>query len=560
MANQLFTPFHADVSQISQPEKFTFPFSYEPHPLAKLAAEELQGRLKTNPEWPYNFGFDETDPALAYGKMFGVLVVKNKAGTLGYLSAYSGKLHSMKRPSGFVPPVYELPSGYNYFEEGSDQITKLGEQMDALKNSEEFKTQKARLEQTKTDSKQRLEDFRVKVKEARKARNKIRKKAINDLTEDEFTALKKTHEQESLRLRMQWRQLKATEEQIIARAEERFRPLAQKLEQLKTTRKETSAALQQRLFTNFTFLNSAKKEQSLLDIFKPLGLEQPPSGAGECAAPRLLQAAFLNDFEPIAMAEFWWGKSPKSEVRTHGHFYPACKTKCQPILSHMLAGMAIDPNPMLENIGAGKVLETVFEDDVLVVVNKPDGLLSIPGKDIKDSVLTRMKEKYPDATGPLIVHRLDQHTSGLLLIAKNKDTHKFLQQQFINRTVKKRYVALLEKEVNADEKGVINLPLRVDFDNRPYQLVCYEHGKRAITRYEIVARENGQTRIHLFPITGRSHQLRVHMAHQDGLGTAIVGDDLYGQRANRLHLHAEFLEFIHPITEKRMRITAKASF
>ena len=286
---------------------------------------------------------------------------------------------------------------------------------------------------------------------------------------------------------------------------------------------------------------------------------KPPAGAGECAAPKLLQYAFANDLKPITLAEFWWGISPKSAIRKHKNYYPACQSRCKPILTHMLKGIAMDDNLLLENLSEKQELKIIFEDDTIVIINKPAEFLSVPGKEIRDSVYTRIKAKYPNATGPLIVHRLDMSTSGILVLTKTKEAHKILQSQFIKRTVKKRYVALLDGELHT-EKGNIHLPLRVDLDDRPKQLVDFTYGKNAETNWEIIRRENSKTRVYFYPITGRTHQLRVHAAHKDGLNTPIFGDDLYGKKENRLHLHAEFIEFIHPSTNQKISFRVEADF
>jgi tRNA pseudouridine32 synthase / 23S rRNA pseudouridine746 synthase len=228
-------------------------------------------------------------------------------------------------------------------------------------------------------------------------------------------------------------------------------------------------------------------------------------------------------------------------------------------LAHMLQGIDMDPNPMLLNPAEGKDIGTVYEDEDIVVVNKPAEFLSVPGKNIEDSVWMRMKDQLQYVSGPLVVHRLDMSTSGLMIIAKSKEVHKFVQRQFINRKVTKRYVAILDGIVPMDQ-GLIDLPLRVDLDNRPQQLVCYEHGKSAQTRWEVVGRKDGRTRIHFYPITGRTHQLRVHSAHPLGLNIPIVGDDLYGTKSDRLYLHAEHLEFVHPRTRKLITIQVKPDF
>ncbi|MFW5446977.1 MAG: RluA family pseudouridine synthase, partial [Methylophagaceae bacterium] len=312
-------------------------------------------------------------------------------------------------------------------------------------------------------------------------------------------------------------------------------------------------------FDNYQFLNKHGVEKSLRELFRDTAQQTPPAGAGECAAPKLLQYAFTHNLKPLALAEFWWGASPKSEIRQHLNFYAACLGKCQPILTHMLKGMQIDENPLLTNPAEGQKIEIIYQDDVMAVINKPAEFLSVPGKNIEDSVYLRMKQYFPSAKGPLIVHRLDMSTSGLMVIALSKEAHKTIQKQFINRTVNKRYVALLDGLL-ADEEGTVDLPLRVDLDDRPRQLVCYDYGKPAETHWKLIEQKKGKSKIYFYPKTGRTHQLRVHSAHIKGLNMPIVGDDLYGKKANRLHLHAESLEFTHPITKEVMTFQVDAEF
>ena len=295
-----------------------------------------------------------------------------------------------------------------------------------------------------------------------------------------------------------------------------------------------------------------------MDIFNNPSIK-PPAGSGECSAPKLLQYAFLTNLTPICLAEFWWGISPNSAIRKHENFYPACQGRCKPILTHMLQGIQMDPNLLLKNLSEKQDLEIVYEDAVLIVVNKPAEFLSVPGKNITDSVYTRIKKKYPSATGPLIVHRLDMSTSGILVLTKTKEANATLQSQFINRTVKKRYVAVLDGHLTQN-RGTIKLPLRVDLEDRPRQLVDFKYGKKTETNWELVKKENGKSRVHFYPVTGRTHQLRIHAAHKDGLNTPILGDDLYGKKENRLHLHAEYIEFLHPSTNKTMCFTIASDF
>ncbi|MFM7310851.1 MAG: RluA family pseudouridine synthase, partial [Flavobacteriales bacterium] len=325
------------------------------------------------------------------------------------------------------------------------------------------------------------------------------------------------------------------------------------IDRLKQERKQRSADLQNEIFDEFYFVNQALERRSVGSIFQSTPEGRPVAGSGECAAPKLLQHAFLNQLKPVAMAEFWWGESPKTEVRIHGHFYPACKGKCEPILGHMLQGIPMNPNPLADNPAQGKELEIVWEDESIIIVNKPHEFLSVPGRRIDDSVWTRLKARFPEHPELLVVHRLDMSTSGLLIAAKNMSVYKALQRQFSERTIQKRYVALLEGVVEEDE-GYIDLPLRVDLENRPRQLVCFEHGKSAQTKWKVMERKDGRTLVHFYPITGRTHQLRVHAAHRDGLNIPIVGDDLYGKRSKRLHLHAEWIAFDHPIHAQRIEI------
>jgi tRNA pseudouridine32 synthase / 23S rRNA pseudouridine746 synthase len=259
------------------------------------------------------------------------------------------------------------------------------------------------------------------------------------------------------------------------------------------------------------------------------------------------------------MAEFWWGASPQSEIRKHGHFYPACKSKCLPILSHMLEGLDVEPNPMDHTIAKPKHLDIIYEDSFIIAVNKPEGLLSVPGKEVKDSVQQRIADLFPGIVSPMIVHRLDMSTSGIMILAKSLKVYHNLQAQFTNRKIVKRYDAILDGVLHSDE-GIIELPLRVDLDNRPRQMVCYTYGKPAKTKYKVINKDENTTLIHFWPITGRTHQLRVHSAHSSGLNLPILGDDLYGRRSDRLYLHAAYIQFWHPGLQREMTLEVPSGF
>lgn len=557
-----FTHFKASITDFSLPEKFTFPFYYEPHPLAVLAVEELQEYLRTQTDFDHNFGIDASKDGLVIGKMFGVLVVQNTAGEVGYLSAFSGKLAESNHHKRFVPPVFDMLTENSFFNEGMKVLNPMNRQIEALENAPEFIKAKAELKTIKSAANQELAAAKVSAKAQKKERKAQREAAKLKLSEEEFNALNEALRQQSIKSNFLIKDMTKYWKYRIEAAETKVKQYLEEINELKTIRKNKSAALQQRLFDNYTFLNKDGESKSLSEIFEGNTLI---AGAGECAAPKLLQYAFLHDLKPIVMAEFWWGKAPNMEIRQHGNFYPACRGKCKPILGHMLKGMKIDDNPMLVNTAFGQKIKTVYEDEVLLIVNKPAEFLSVPGKNIEDSVQFRMQLKYPNATGPMTVHRLDMSTSGLMLIAKTKEVHAFLQQQFIKRRVKKRYIAVLDGIVEADE-GIIDLPLRVDLNDRPRQLVCYEHGKKAVTKWKVIERKTcaktsvGKTRIHFFPITGRTHQLRVHAAHPKGLNLPIIGDDLYGKKANRLHLHAEWISFMHPVSREIMEVEIQADF
>ena len=556
MQNQFFQPFSADISGISLPEKFTFPFYYQPHPLSEMAALELQNYLESQTNFDHNFGLDATQNGLVIGKMFGVLVCQNEKGELGYLWAFSGKLANENHHDYFVPTVFDMLVDNSFFRKEEALLNAYNRKIENLENSEDYLNELENFKKTKIQAETELQNQKIRIKEQKLLRDERRIQIEATLNEEELLEfndqLAEESKKESILLKKMTKYWKLT----LQTLEEKGLVLSNELMQLKEERKAKSAALQQKLFAEYSFFNQYKEKKSLGEIFN----NNPPAGAGECAAPKLLHYAFQHNLKPICMAEFWWGQSPNSEVRQHKQFYPSCKSKCEPILmGHMLQDLEMEENPFIMNHAEGKDIEIVYEDNVMLAINKPTEFLSVPGKTISDSVYARIKEKYPDATGPLIVHRLDMSTSGIMLIAKNEATAVQLQSQFINRTIKKRYVALLDGLLEKSH-GYIDLPLRVDLEDRPRQLVCYEHGKPAQTKWKTIEVKNGKTKVHFYPITGRTHQLRVHASHNLGLHTPIVGDDLYGAKADRLHLHAEYIQFEHPITKEVMEILVEAEF
>ena len=604
--------FKKPVSYLALPEKFTYPFHYTPHPLCVLAAEEVKEYIASRKEW---------QEELASGKMFGVLIVQtdngitnNEENQIGYLAAFSGNLAGKNLHPYFVPPVYDLLQPEGFFKIEEEQISAINIRIRELENSSSYLGSKEKWKIETEQAKAVLNQAKAELKMAKEARE-IRRQSSPELSEEEQASLIR----ESQYQKAEYKRLEKEWKKRLEELETEVRHFDIEIERLKTERKERSAALQRKLFEQFRMLNAQGEVKDLYTIFEQTVQKVPPAGAGECALPKLLQYAYLHQLKPLAMAEFWWGDSPKNEIRHHGYYYPSCKGKCEPILQHMLQGLEIDENPLLNPVHEEEELEIVFEDEWLLVVNKPAGMLSVPGKaEDRDSVYHRLKKKYPEATGPMIVHRLDMATSGLLLVAKTKEVHQDLQAQFANRSIKKRYVAVLDGAIIKTEKetkpiaekailiakntvstkktakaertgstGRIELPLCLNPLDRPRQMVSSEHGKEAITEYQIISEseritsesENTfnesnridesersinesrkYTRIIFYPLTGRTHQLRVHAAHPEGLGCPILGDELYGKKADRLYLHAEYIEFRHPIYGDIFRIQKKADF
>lgn len=554
----LFHPLE-EVDGIVLPKQFTFPFYYTPHSLCITAAKAVQNYLETQTNFTHNFGLDSKQTGLQIGKMFGVMVVKNTAGELGYLTAFSGKLAESNFIKGFVPTVYDTLRPDGFYKKGEARLNSLNKLITDLEQANELDDLRAKVMHYEASYKEELKAFKAELKSKKKARKARREAAFGVLSTLDYEALLEDLKQQSIYYHFRLKDLKTDWELKLKAANKALDALVAPIEALKLERATLSSALQNRLHEQYRFLNAKGETKDLLAIFKPTVTPTPPAGSGECAAPKLFQYAYEHDLKPIAMAEFWWGASPKSEVRQHKQFYPSCRSKCEPILGHMMQGLDVEDNPIQQQVVKDVHLDIVYEDDYLLVVNKPHEVLSVPGKYITASVLTKMRRYLPKAKGPLLVHRLDMSTSGLLLVAKNEKTHKNLQKQFMARTVKKRYVALLDGVLET-ASGEVELPLRVDLDNRPQQLVCYEHGKLAKTLFETIGIENGKTRVYFYPVTGRTHQLRVHAAHASGLNAPIVGDDLYGTKAERLHLHAESLQFTHPVTLEPLHITCKTPF
>lgn len=539
---------------------------YEPHPLCIQACREVQEMLARREDW---------QEEIARGKMFGVLIVENvKTDTdvpkWGYLAAYSGQIGGRSDWEDFVPAVFDYLQPDGYFKTHEAEISRINQSISHLEKDERMKEARTLIRQLQEERKRTIAAYQEKMKEA-KAKRDSRREAGNLSEAEEAEMIR-----ESQFMKAELRRLKKSLSEKTA-LETEFEDYQENILRLKQLRKQLSDALQQWLFSQFRMLNQEGESKDLLEIFRDEALKEypqaaiatsriaalkmvPPAGSGECCEPKLLQYAYQHGYKPLQMAMFWWGESPKEEIRHHLQFYPACNGKCKPILHWMLPASTFEPEAI--NLSIYDKVETLYEDREIAVIHKPEGLLSVPGKDAaQPSVYALMRRKYPEATGPLIVHRLDMATSGVLLIAKTEFAYHRLQKAFLNHQIQKKYVAIISGK-DISEKGIISLPLLPDYLNRPRQTVNHEQGKEAITEYEILERIDGShLRIALYPKTGRTHQLRVHCAHQEGLNAPILGDSLYGnEKAARLHLHAEEITFEHPLTGKKITIKRKADF
>ena len=539
--------FHPLDGHHDMPNGLNDPFHYEPHPLCLLAREKTMPMIQELMQ-------DETE-----GKMFGVLIVE-RDGRCGFLVGYSGQVRGRSDWPGFVPAVYDYLQPDGYFKTHEAAITAINHDLEQREQQPDRLQAIDALEHAKQEARREISEMQQATIEARERRHNIR--AAGNLSSEQEDALIR----ESQFMKAEFRRKKKYHEAIIDELKAKVASYEEPISQLKAQRRELSDALQHWLFEQFNMLNSKGERRNLLEIFKETALRVPPAGAGECCEPKLLQYAYEHGLQPVQIAMFWVGESPKVEIRHDGRFYPACRGKCLPILRWMLSDeeMSTGLDVTDDQLPYPSVSEVpiVYEDDDIAVVNKPAGLLSVPGISEKFSVWSIMRRRYHDTDSPLTVHRLDQPTSGLLLIAKTRQAFRELQRQFMEHEVKKKYVALLERgDWQGEKEKKIDLPLYSDPLNRPYQVVDEERGKPAVTKMVYLGDTNGHARVALYPQTGRTHQLRVHCAHQQGLGNPILGDKLYGsQEANRLYLHAESITFRHPQTGEVITITAPADF
>lgn len=539
--------FHPLDTQLPAPRRMNDPFHYTPDPLCLLAAEVVQRQLPAHP---------------AEGKMVGVLLVEHE-GQLGYLQAFSGQTDWALPLDEFVPPVFDYLCPDGYFKRREEEIVQVSHRLATLLANpcyQHLLQERTRLEH---DYETTLADLRARANVAKALRDQRRKEA--HISEQEREAMIR----ESQFHKGQIRRLKAHHHEMLRQLEADLRYFDRERDHLSVNRKRMSEELQAWLFAQFRMRNARGEEKDLLAIFdawhashlSPKAqrrVERCPSGAGECCEPKLLQYAYLRQMHPRSIAMFWWGPSPKEEVRHHGQYYPACHLRCRPILTWMMQGLDAEVKPIISHPSIQ--LRVLYEDDQLAVIEKPTGLLSVPGKGDAPSVISLLSDRWKGEDGPYSVHRLDCFTSGLMVVARTLEAQKNLQAQFAHRTTHKEYTALCQytEDLYAGKKGEISLPLAPDYLDLPRMRVDLAHGKPAHSLYEvlrIVTLDDGSRAalLRLTPTTGRTHQLRVHCAHADGLHAPIIGDPLYGLPGRRLCLHATILEFDHPTLHRRMR-------
>lgn len=531
-------------ASINIPDVFPSPFENQPHALAVQAALELQARLPSLTSGLHDFTRENS------GKMLGVLVVRDRQGRLDYLSGFSGMLGGRWLVDGFVPPVFDYDTFVPLLKAGEATLDQITQELHALQQSSVYKSA---LQQHTSANEYAVSALRQ-LAEQHRARKQHRHSRRQSCGADHslMAALAQQSRDDKRQRQQLQREIKVLQQQ----ATQQLQPVIDEITALKRRRQSFSSHLQRQLFDCYVIPGVGVDPVPLRHLFTG---SQPPGGAGDCAAVKLLNAAIKQQLTPICLAEFWWGR--RFGLRQHGQFYPACRSKCRPILPHMLGRLPVSiPVHEQQPDFAADLPATIYQDNDIVIINKPHGMLSVPGQSIVDSVEARLRQRYPQTDNKtLLLHRLDQATSGVMLAAKNARAYKALQHQFQSRTVDKTYLAEVSSTQLADQ-GQITLPLRVDLEDRPRQIVCYQHGKSSLTHFKVLQVGDHSSLVEFKPVTGRTHQLRVHAAHPHGLNAPILGDELYGHAADRLHLHAKTLSFTHPLTGCRVSFSAPVPF
>lgn len=540
---------HKDIIDI--PGAFTDPFRYRPHPLVREAAAIIMDMMKRMfQEGRYPQGVEE---GFREGKMLGVLVCRRpEGGNPCFIAAFSGSVGGHSNLEGFVPPIFDLMSPEGYFKTRESEITRINMEISQLESSEELNYASRQLAEAEKSRDMEIEAARQNMAQTKAARN-LKRSSCTDSAILEGLIRESQHE------KAEFRRLKQSWENRIAQIRSVSDSINEKITELKVLRSKLSDNLQEWIFRQYEVHNASGEVSSVLDIFQEAGIV-PPGGTGDCAAPKLLEYAYRNNLRPIAMGEFWYGDSPATAVRTHGHFYPSCTSKCGPLLGFMMKGLSIEtPEPA----DAAPVI--IYEDESIIIAGKPSGMPSVPGLDGKISLEDWINRHHCLMSGPVhAVHRLDMDTSGVMVFAKDERAAVNLRRQFEEHTIEKTYLARLSpggrQALRAGEKGTIHIPLNADYDERPRQKADSINGKEAMTHYEVLSSNpDGTTDIEFHPVSGRTHQLRVHSAHMLGLGCPILGDMLYGSPdSNRLWLHAHEVKFTHPETGMRMTFSCDA--
>lgn len=518
------------------------PFRYAPHSSVREAARLVIQRLDKD---------ESLSSAFSEGKMLGVLVVREDSKdssrqSIGYLAAFSGNVGGKSKIEGFVPPIYDLLDPDGEFKRREAGITEINKKIQDISSSDELALIKAELTEAERDRDTAIEVARATMAQSKARREKMRQDSSDASVLSDLV-------KESQFEKAEFKRLKSTWEEKISSIRKRLTDIVRKVDELKYRRASMSEELQDWIFRQYIVHNSLGDKHSISEIFSGIGLV-PPGGTGECAAPKLLEYAYRNGLEPLAMGEFWYGQSPLTAVRTHGHFYPSCTSKCGPLLGYMLQGIELKTFD-----GVYGEPSIIYEDSDLIAVSKPSGMPSVPGLDGKLS----LQDFLSSSTGPVqAVHRLDMDTSGIMLFAKTDAAAESLRNQFQEHTIRKTYHARLcaadqGRSLSAGDKGTVELPLSADYDERPRQKADISQGKDSLTAYEVSEiLSDGNIEIVFYPHTGRTHQLRVHSAHISGLGHPISGDMLYGgDNAERLCLHAYSIRFRHPSSGEEMMFT-----
>lgn len=516
--------FESSIDINDLPARFNNPFDYIPHRLVKCAAVQVQDYVNSR------YVMEE-------GKMFGVLVVKDANDKLGFLAAYSG-IFGDNKDDYFVPPIFDLLDSAGFYLKDEALLNDINAEIRSLeKRCAEVKNDSTYIALQK-HYKDEIENYKAFCADEKKRRDSLRAQGVEvDIKESQFQ-------------KAQLRRLKKEADEKYAPYLVSIQSYICRIEELKTKRAAFSSNVQEKIFRNFVVKSANGEERDLIEIFRETEQKTPPGGSGECAAPKLLQYAFSNNLKPICMGEFWWGPFEKTEIRYPGVFYPSCLGKCKPILGFMLKGMEIDTSKNAECSD----YRVLYNDEYMIIVDKPSGVLSVPGARNDISMQSILERKF----GVLYaVHRLDMDTSGIIIYAKSKDGQRRLQDMFRKGEVKKKYLAVVEGIVS-NPQGDINLPIATDYINRPRQRVSHDEGKHCLTHYRVLEQTNQRALVAFTPVTGRTHQLRVHAAHTDGLNCPIVGDRLYGVNSGaRLHLHACEIVLKHPISHLPMVVTSQ---